>query len=581
MRGLDIDSPSFADKKRLFLGAIVSIATLILVSPYLLTGFYYLRIATSSIDTSVCPVFEIKRPESFYLDNSTVLDIVNDKKFKLQSVQKLAGAIQVDTTVFDNQPDVSKNPEVWSKFAKFHTYLKVTFPTIFTLLEVEYVNTYGIVIYWKGSDKLLKPVMLTAHQDVVPVQKDTLKDWTYPPFEGHFDGEYIFGRGATDCKNVLIAIMEAIELLISQKFEPKRGIIAAFGFDEEALGIHGASSLAKHLENKFGKDSIYAIIDEGPGLIKDPYTNTIIGMPGTGEKGYIDISVELTTPGGHSSVPPDHTLIGIVSELAYHIENDQYESILTTANPILGYMQCLAVHDTTNKLSKFAKKSILRAGFDKFANSKVVELLRGSLLTKYLITTSQAIDIIKGGEKVNALPEYTKMVVNHRIAIESSIHSVQQHFIDRVVPIAKRHGLGVVGFNDEEIVETGDKGHFNIKVFSSPLSPAPVTPTDDTVWEYLAAATRHVFEDLVYTGDKALGYPIVLSPGIMTGNTDTRYYWNLSKNIFRYSPQFFLDLLHDSNAHSVDEKLKFENHLHLMAFFYEYIQLVDTKKADN
>lgn len=34
----------------------------------------------------------------------------------------------------------------------------------------------------------------------------------------------------------------------------------------------------------------------------------MISTPGIAEKGYIDVKVEVTSPGGHSSIPPDHTV---------------------------------------------------------------------------------------------------------------------------------------------------------------------------------------------------------------------------------------------------------------------------------
>ena len=34
----------------------------------------------------------------------------------------------------------------------------------------------------------------------------------------------------------------------------------------------------------------------------------VIATPAIAEKGYIDVRVEVTSPGGHSSVPPEHTV---------------------------------------------------------------------------------------------------------------------------------------------------------------------------------------------------------------------------------------------------------------------------------
>jgi acetylornithine deacetylase/succinyl-diaminopimelate desuccinylase-like protein len=39
------------------------------------------------------------------------------------------------------------------------------------MLEFTPINTYGILLEWKGKDESLKPYLFMAHQDVVPVLK--------------------------------------------------------------------------------------------------------------------------------------------------------------------------------------------------------------------------------------------------------------------------------------------------------------------------------------------------------------------------------------------------------------------------
>jgi Gly-Xaa carboxypeptidase len=79
----------------------------------------------------------------------------------------------------------------WDIFADFHTYLRASFPKTFAVTRVTTVNTYNLVLRWEGSDLLLKPILLTAHQDVVPVEPSTVSSWKYPPYSGHFDGERV------------------------------------------------------------------------------------------------------------------------------------------------------------------------------------------------------------------------------------------------------------------------------------------------------------------------------------------------------------------------------------------------------
>lgn len=525
----------------------------------------------------LCPVFESLAPTRFHTDNSTVVNILSDPDYRLWSVANLAGAVQVDTSVYDNMPGPDVKPEIWAQFGVFQKYLEQRFPKIHAASEIHKVNHHGLVLHWKGSDESLKPLMLTAHQDVVPVQVETLSDWSHPPFEGYYDGKYVYGRGAFDCKNSLIAVLEAAELLVGEDYVPKRGVVMAFGFDEEISGLIGAATLAIFLEEKFGKNGIYAIIDEGPGLISDPITKQLVAIPGTGEKGYMDIEVELVTPGGHSSVPPDHTSVGIISELVFNIEADPYVPRLTQENPMLQYLQCLALN-SGDKIPKLQRKAILRAGYDKLANLKLVEVLKKNKLTRYLIQTSQAVDLVKGGEKANALPEDSRIVVNHRISVGETVEQVKNHFVGRVKGVAEKHGLNLVAFG-KSVYETEKlHGHIKVGLYSNhTLEYAPVSPSDDTVWEYLARTTRHVFENLVLKN--STDYPIITAPGIMPANTDTKYYWNLTKNIYRYSPMI-VDY-HEINIHSVDEKVEFDGHLQLTAFYYEYIQNVDSPAADN
>ncbi|CUM63020.1 uncharacterized protein PRCAT00000582001 [Priceomyces carsonii] len=577
MVSLPLDDGIIANRKfnvkKLAIGGITGVFFIIIL---FCTNFInYLKIEFTRIDKSLCPIQEPRFPGGSY-NNSTILTILNNADFKNSSIEKLAGATKIDTQVYDSLKNVTDDPKFWSKFKTFHKYLEKTFPAVYENTEVQKVNTYGLVFYLKGSNENLKPLMLTAHQDTVPVQSDTLDKWSYPPFEGHYDGEYVFGRGVSDCKNVLIAIMESLELLIKENYKPQRGIVVAFGFDEEISGFYGARSLGIYLENRFGKDSMYAILDEGPGLTVDFLSKRIVAVPGTSEKGWADVRIQLTTPGGHSSIPPDHTSIGFMSELGYILESNPYEPLLTSANPTMDYLKCAAVHGGP-EVPKYVKKAIIRSSYDKFANSLVVKKLQENPITRYLIQTAQSMNVIQGGEKSNALPEHVSLLVNHRIAIEKTYESLADSISTKVVKLAKKYDLGVDAFGNT-LLEAGKHGKFVVDFPSIILNPAPVTPVNDTVWSYLAGSVRHVFENFVFPD---VDYPIITAPALMPANTDTRHYWDLTRNIFRFSPFFSNVTMTENGIHSVDERIQASAHLQLVAFFYQYVQTVDTPDADN
>jgi len=81
-----------------------------------------------------------------------------------------------------------------------------------------------------------KPIMLMAHLDVVPVAPGTDANWLHRPFSGDIADGYVWGRGAWDDKSNLLAVLEALEMLVASGASPKRTVILASGHDEEVGG---------------------------------------------------------------------------------------------------------------------------------------------------------------------------------------------------------------------------------------------------------------------------------------------------------------------------------------------------------
>lgn len=77
---------------------------------------------------------------------------------------------------------------------------------------LEKVNRFGLVYTIVGTDSSLLPIMFTAHQDVVPAQSPNT--WIHSPFQPYYDGKFLWGRGACDCKNNLIGTLSAVEKLL-------------------------------------------------------------------------------------------------------------------------------------------------------------------------------------------------------------------------------------------------------------------------------------------------------------------------------------------------------------------------------
>ncbi|KAK1811554.1 hypothetical protein LTR12_014047 [Friedmanniomyces endolithicus] len=496
-------------------------------------------------------------------------EYIGTEAFKSASIVRHSGAVKIDTSSFDDMGPVGED-ERWDTRFAFHDYLAATFPRIHQDLKLEKVNTFGLLYTWQGSDESLKPLVLMSHQDVVPVPASTVDAWTHPPFSGHYDGTFIWGRGSSDCKNQLIAGMETIELLLDAGYKPQRTIILSFGFDEEISGREGAGTLAPFLIERYGENGVAAIVDEGAGFSKQ--WGQVFALPGVAEKGYTDVFITVRTPGGHSSIPTDHTSIGILSGLLSKIESVQYRTYLADESPMLGLMQCGADHapNFPSKLSKLLSK---RSNSNTHSSPRTckpkpdalaLEAAKMGPPVKYLMQTSQAIDVISGGVKVNALPERTTVTVNHRINIGDTPETVWKHLTALAKPIAEKYNLTLHAFDDVK------EAPLSISLYASrnTLEVAPVTPTDMTTvspYAVLAGTTRAVY-----------GEDVVVAPGMMTGNTDTRYYWPITKHIFRFGPGY--DPETDSglgNIHTVDEKISVANHVGMVKWFVLFVQNMD------
>ena len=240
--------------------------------------------------------------------------------------------------------------------------------------------------------------------------------WEHPPYSGYYDGKYIWGRGVSDTKGSLISIMMAVEhLLETTDFKPQRTVIMGFGSDEERGGQVGAPAISKYLVEKYGKNSISLLIDEGSGLVST--WGQQFGMPGVGEKGHYDLGVTVETLGGHSSVPPPHTGIGYMSVLLAELEKNPHPTFVTEKSPVYGFMTCAAAH--AQEMPSELKKTVLKSrkgsskAWDDLPGQIVATGMKGSSTgpgqgnaLQCMMTTTQAMDIINGGLKVNALVRF-------------------------------------------------------------------------------------------------------------------------------------------------------------------------------
>jgi succinyl-diaminopimelate desuccinylase len=173
------------------------------------------------------------------------------------------------------------------------------------------------VIASKGLSDSKHPIILTGHLDVVPLG---MTKWKTDPLHGVISDDKLFGRGSSDMKGGIAAmIVAAIQCFDTQS--PNGGVKLVFTADEE-LGCTGA----KHLF-----DSGYDIGEASAIIVGEPSSN----IPFIGHKGGLYISAKTTGKTAHSSMPElgDNAIYKAARAIT-KIENLQFD---VEKDNLLGY----------------------------------------------------------------------------------------------------------------------------------------------------------------------------------------------------------------------------------------------------
>ncbi|MCH8328385.1 MAG: M20/M25/M40 family metallo-hydrolase [Candidatus Marinimicrobia bacterium] len=442
-----------------------------------------------------------------------------------EAAQHLATALTFRTISHQDPADFKAAP-----FEAFRRFLASTYPRMHGALSLEVVNDYSLLYTWEGSDPALAPVILMAHMDVVPVDPATLGDWIQPPYDGVVEGGYIWGRGAIDNKGGLMGIVEAVEHLLEGGFAPARTVYIAFGHDEEIGGHDGAKVMAGMLQQR-GAEPVF-VLDEGGYIAHDIITGVDppVAMLGVAEKGYFTVELAVRTDGGHSSRPPDHTGLGILSRAAVRLEENQFAASIKS--PVREQLATLGPY------MPFARKMVL-ANLWLFSGRVKAQFLTEPA-TAASIRTTTAITMAAGSSKENILPVVATMIVNFRILPGETSDDVLAH-IERVI--------------DDPQVTVTTLGGIN--------EPSPLSDLDGEVYRTIARSIRQVFPG------------VVVAPNLLLGATDSYHFVPLTDNIYRFYP-VNLGPGDAQRVHGTNERMGSENFVQVIQFF---ARLLETSTA--
>ena len=435
------------------------------------------------------------------------------------AAQRLAEAVRFRTVAPAHPDELDGAP-----LRALHEFLRASFPGVHRTLTCEVIGGYSLLYTWPGTDPARKPILLMAHLDVVPVESAAEREWIEPPFSGRITDGYIWGRGSIDDKSAVLGILEAVEYLAQHHAWPTRTVYLAFGHDEESRGHDGAERIAALFKAR--GIALESVVDEGMVIGERllPGVDAPVALVGTAEKGWLTVELSAADPGGHASMPPAHTAIGLLAAALHRLEAHPLPAVLKS--PASDLFAALT------REMPFLRRLIF-ANLWLFA-PLVVRRLAAAPATNAIVRTTTAITVVAGGTRDNVLPKTATALVNFRILPGETTASVT----DSIRTIVDDPRIAVTLVKQEE--------------------PSAVSSTESSSYRLMATTIRQVFPD------------VLVAPGLTVGRTDSSHFVGISEAVYRFRPLRLTaeDLL---RIHGLNERLAVDAYAGLVRF---YVQLL-------
>ncbi|OYW28805.1 MAG: peptidase M20 [Caulobacter sp. 12-67-6] len=435
-----------------------------------------------------------------------------------RAAANLAQAIRFQTISHQDQAD--DLPAEWDRL---HAWLQTTYPAAHAAMTREVLTGHTLVYTWAGSNPALPPIVLMAHQDVVPVTPGSEASWTHAPFAGVVADGAVWGRGAIDDKGSLVTLFEAIEGLAAGGFKPVRTVIVVSGHDEEVRGV-GARAAAALLKSRGIKAQF--VLDEGMVIVADhPVTGKPAAIIGTAEKGYATMKIVAPAVGGHSSAPPEETGVATLSRAVLAITGKPFP--LKFAGPGADMLKSIAPQAGL-------PVKVLAANTWLFA-PLLVNITAKTPAGAAMLHTTIAPTMLKGSPKENVLPQDATAWINYRIAPGDSS--------------AKVMGVAKDAVGDLPV---------ELSWVKTPDEPSRVSSTSSDAWKTIAG--------LAADESKA---PVV--PGLVTAGTDSRYLAPVADDVYRFQP-LVLSINDTKMIHGTDEHISVANVERMVRFYQRLVE---------
>jgi carboxypeptidase PM20D1 len=344
---------------------------------------------------------------------------------------------------------------------------------------------------------------------------------------------FVWGRGTLDDKSALLGIMEAVEGLLAEGFSPRQTIYLAFGGDEETSGAFGARTIARTLAERGARLS--CVLDEGAvigdGLL--PFIQRPLAMIGVAEKGFANVQIVVEGRAGHSAMPGRGTSAGALAAAVSAIERRPFPVRLTPT--VARFFRALAPH--TRGLRGLGVR-FLRPLWP-----LVSGILSADPGADALLRTTQAVTILRAGEKENVLPDRARAVINLRLLSGDSTQSA----LARIERIARR------SVPRRFSVKTG------FLEGTTKSEPVPESPRDESLWRALEESVHEIEPDAI------------VAPYLVVVYTDSRKFVGLAQSIVRLLPMV-LPPEELRRIHAFDERISLPNYGGMIRFYGSLIR---------
>ena len=437
------------------------------------------------------------------------------------TLQRLAQAVQLPTVSSESKVDTTN-------YEKLDSFISKNYPLLDSLLQKEKINNFSYIYKWQGKKANLNPVLLAAHLDVVPVEESSLDKWQHPPFSGKIVDDAIWGRGTMDDKSSVFGILEAVSMLLAADYTPERTIYLAFGHDEEVSGVNGAQAIARELQRQ--NIEFEFVLDEGS-LIVD---NALAGLSqplaliGIAEKGYTTLTLTANLEeGGHSSMPPAETAVGVLSKAIYTLQENPFPAKIDGA--VKNMLEHIGPEMGTFNKVLFANLWL--------TEGLIIREFQKSPQSNALIRTTVAPTMLRGGVKDNVLPTRASAKINFRIIPGETVETVADYVRNTIA-------------DDRVIVAPADE--------KMSQNPSAISGTESFGFQIIQTTIQQVFPQAV------------VAPSLVVAATDSRHYAALSRNIYRFQP-IQIEKSETKRFHGINERLEVETYKNMIRFYRELI----------